>query len=416
MIAPMPAISAAPNHAFPLAAADQCVKCGMCLPHCPTYRVTLDEAESPRGRIMLMQGLAGGTLEASPALQGHLDRCLTCRACERVCPADVPYGELIDAARVDLAQRDPRRTQLARTMAYVLLSRSRRGVAGFLLWAYQRLGLQALVRRFSLLGHGPLARLESLLPRMHVPHMPQSSPGAEELPDVMLFANCTSPLVEPGALAAAVEVLEALGCAVHVPRQQTCCGALHQHAGLEPQARACAERNVAVFAGNTPVLGIASGCTAQLVEYGDLVPGPAGRAFAARSRDIHGFIAAHPGLPQLRFKPLIARVLLHTPCTLRNVLREESGVRSLLARIPGLEVSATDAACCGAAGSYFLSQPEMSDALAAVKVDQARTSRPHFLLTSNVGCGMHLAAAMRRGGLTVEVMHPLQLLARQLAD
>lgn len=412
MITPMPDDSAAPDRAFPLAAADQCVKCGMCLPHCPTYRITLDEAESPRGRIMLMQGLATGMLPASAALEGHLDRCLTCRACERVCPADVPYGQLIDAARINLARRDPSRSRLARAMAFVLLSRTRRALMGFVLWAYQRIGLQALVRATGLLGRGKLARLESLLPRMHLPRLPLSSAGTNH--DVMLFANCTSPLVEPQALAAAVQVLEALGCSVRVPRQQTCCGALHQHAGLARDAQACAERNLEAFAGEAPILGIASGCTAQLVEYGHIAPGPAGRAFAERSRDIHAFIATHPALPQLRFEPLAARVLLHTPCTLRNVLRDEISVRALLSRIPGLEIVTTDAACCGAAGSYFLSQPEMSDALAVAKVEQARASQPHYLLTGNVGCAIHLAAALRRGGITVEVMHPLQLLARQL--
>ena len=404
---------AATPRVFPLAAADQCVKCGMCLPHCPTYRVTLDEAESPRGRIALMQGLVTGALPPNAALQGHLDRCLTCRACEVVCPADVPYGRLIDSAREQLAERVPGRNRVPRLMAAVLTRRPLRFAVAALLWLYQRLGLQRLVRATRLLGRGPLARLESLLPDIHLPHLPEASAETRGAP-VALFANCTSPLVEPDTLEAATTLLEQLGCAVQVPEAQTCCGALHQHAGHAAQARACAARNVAAFAGAAPIVGVASGCTAQLVEYPLLSADPAAAAFAGRVRDIHAFIAAHPALPQLRFRPLDSRVLLHTPCTLRNVVRGEGAVRALLERVPGLRIQAFDSHCCGAAGSYFLTQPTMADALALAKVEQAAAARPEYVLSSNAGCGMHLGAALRRGGITVPVWHPLRLLARQL--
>lgn len=404
---------AATPRAFPLSAADQCVKCGMCLPHCPTYRVTLDEAESPRGRIALMHGVATGALPASPALQAHLDGCLTCRACEVVCPAHVPYGRLIDAARELLAQRAPRRGRLPRLMAAVLTRRPLRFALAALLWLNQRLGLQWLVRASRVLGRGRLARLESLLPEIHLPHLPEGS-TSDHGPPVILFANCTSPLVEPETLEAATTLLEQLGCTVRVPEAQTCCGALHQHAGFAGPARACAERNVAACAGPAPVIGVASGCTAQLLEYPLLSPDPAAADFAARVRDAHGFIAAHPALPQLRFRPLDARVLLHTPCTLRNVVRGEGAVRALLGRVPGLRVEALDSGCCGAAGSYFLTQPEMADALAQAKVEQAAAARPDYVVSSNAGCAMHLGAALRRAGINVPVLHPLRLLAQQL--
>jgi len=407
--------SAAPARSFPMAAADQCVKCGMCLPHCPTYRLTLDEAESPRGRIALMQGLASGALAASPALQAHLDGCLTCRACEVVCPADVPYGRLIDAGRELLAARDPRRGRLARAMAAVLIDRPLRFAVAVALWLYQRLGAQRLVRASGLLGRGALARLESLLPVIYLPRLPRASAAAGG-EAVALFANCTSPLVEPQALQAAVTLLEKFGCAVSVPAAQTCCGAIHQHAGLAPEARACAARNVGAFTGAGPVLGIASGCTAQLLEYGLISPDPAARDLAARVGDIHVFLAAHPALAQRRFRPLPARVLLHTPCTLRNVVKGEGAVRALLARIPGLQVESLDSGCCGAAGSYFLSQPAMADALAQAQVAPVAAARPDYVLSSNAGCAMHLSAALRRAGLSVPVWHPLRLLAQQLEN
>jgi glycolate oxidase iron-sulfur subunit len=409
----MPDDSPATARAFPLAAADQCVKCGLCLPHCPTYRLTLDEAESPRGRIALMQGLATGALAASPALQAHLDRCLTCRACEVVCPAGVPYGRLIDAAREELAAREPRRARLARVLA-ALLTRPWLRLLGVLpLWLYQRLGLQRRVRAGRLLGRGRLARLESLLPRLHLPRLPRPA-STRSRERVMLFANCTSPLVEPQALAAGVDLLERLGCAVDVPRGQTCCGAIGQHAGLAAGARACAGRNLAAFAGTAPVVGIASGCTAELLEYGRHSADPAAAAFAGRVRDLLAYIAGHPQQARLRFRPLAARVLLHLPCTLRNVVRAEGAAAALLARIPDLRVEIMDSGCCGAAGSYFLSQPAMADALAQPNVERVAAARPDYVLSANTGCAMHLEAALRRAGISAPVWHPLRLLAQQV--
>ena len=398
---------------LPLQAADQCVKCGLCLPHCPTYRATLDEAESPRGRLALIQGFANGLLVPDAAAEAHLDGCLTCRACEVVCPALVPYGRLIDAAREHLAQARPHRSRAARLMAAVLTRPALRALVVLPLWLYQRLGLQGLVRRLRLLGHGRLARLESLLPRLHWPRLPAVTASAAAA-DVMLFANCTSPLAEPQALRAAVTLLEALGCRVAVPPDQGCCGAMHQHAGLPQPARACAARNVAAFAGTAPVVGVASGCAAQLLEYG-LLAGDAGRDLARRTRDLAGFVAAHPRFAALEFAPLEARVLVHTPCTQRNVVKAPDSTRRLLERIPGLRLEALDAGCCGAAGSYFVTRPAMADALLEPALEAARRARPDRLVSSNVGCAMHLAAGLRRAGLTVRVSHPLELLAEQLA-
>jgi glycolate oxidase iron-sulfur subunit len=394
-----------------LQVADQCVKCGMCLPHCPTYGATLDEAESPRGRLALMQGMASGLLVADAATEAHLDGCLTCRACEVVCPARVPYGRLIDAARERLAEQRPQRTRVARLMAAVLTQPAWRALALLPLWLYQRLGAQWLVRRLRLLGRGRLARLESLMPRVHFPRRP--APAAANA-DVLLFSNCTSPLVEPAALRATVELLEALGCRVAAPEGQACCGALHQHAGLPAPARACARRNVAAFAGEAPIVGVASGCSAQLLEY-ELLLGEEGGGFARRVRDLGGFLLEHPRFEALRFAPLDARVLLHTPCTQRNVVKAPDTTRRLLERIPGLKVEALDSACCGAAGSYFVTQPDMADALLEPKLAAARRAQPRYVVSSNVGCAMHLAAGLRRAGLTARVVHPLELLARQRA-
>jgi len=397
-----------------LRAADQCVKCGMCLPHCPTYGATLDEAESPRGRLALMQGMAGGLLAPDAAAEAHLDGCLTCRACEAMCPAQVPYGRLIDAVREHLARHRPARTRAARLLAAVLAQPAWRALALAPLWLYQRLGIQALVRRLRLLGRGRLARLESLLPRLHWPRRPAVAATATA-PDVLLFTNCTSPLVEPRALQSAVTLLEALGCTVGVPQGQACCGAQHQHAGLAAPARACALRNIKALSGPAPVVGVASGCTAQLLEYESLVGGTEAAAFGRRVRDLGSFLLAHPRFAELRFAPLAARVLVHTPCSQRNVIKAPDTTRRLLERIPGLAIEALDSACCGAAGSYFVTQPDMADALLEPKLEAARRARPQLLVSSNVGCAMHLAAGLRRAGITTRVLHPVELLAERRA-
>jgi glycolate oxidase iron-sulfur subunit len=413
MIAAMRAEFPPPEDFSALRAADLCVKCGLCLPHCPTYRETLDEAESPRGRLALMQGFANGLIVPDRAAEAHLDGCLTCRACEVVCPARVPYGRLIDAARERLAARRPERTRVARLMAAVLTRPALGALALLPLWLYQRLGLQRLARALRLFGRGRLARLESLLPRVHFRRAPAVA-ATGRAPDVMLFTNCTSPLAEPGALRAAVGLLEALGCTVAVPRGQGCCGALHQHAGLPEPARACARRNVEAFAGAAPIVGVASGCGAQLLEY-ELLLGEAAAPFARRVGDLASFLLAHPRFADLQFAPLAERVLLHVPCTQRNVVKAPDATRRLLERIPGLQVEPLDAGCCGAAGSYFVTRPQMADALLEPTLAAARRAQATLLVSSNVGCAMHLAAGLRRAGLKVRVLHPLELLAEQRA-
>jgi glycolate oxidase iron-sulfur subunit len=304
-------------------------------------------------------------------------------------------------------------------MAAVLTIKPLRFVAALTLRLYQRLGLQHLVRSLHLLGHGPLARLESLLPPIHLPRLPVAQ-GSGTGPRVALFAGCTSPLVEPETLAAAVNVLERLGCRVEVPRAQGCCGALHSHDGMHEPAARCAENNIDAFAQADAVVGVASGCAAQLVEYDRVAPSAGAAAFARKVQDVHAYIASHPALGSLRFRPLEARVLLHTPCTLRNVLKGETAVRALLERIPGLQIETMDAGCCGAAGAYFVTQPEMADALLEKKLEQVRSATPSLVLSSNVGCAMHFAAGLRRAGgrsaSVIPVRHPLQLVAQQLAD
>ncbi|HVT37220.1 MAG TPA: (Fe-S)-binding protein [Nevskiaceae bacterium] len=400
---------------FPLEQADQCVKCGLCLPHCPTYLQTQHEGDSPRGRIALMQGLAMNLVPLSEPLERHLDGCLSCRACERVCPAKVPYGHLIDQGRQMLAQRKPERTRTTRAIGFALTSRTLRNAGGALLWLYQRSGLQWLVRTLHLLGRGPLARMESLLPRVSFPRFPSAAIAAAK-PAVQLFTGCAGELFDGHTLRDASQLLSRLGWSVEIPRAQACCGAIHQHGGETHEAARFVARNLAAFDGDAPVLCSASGCGATLLDYPDIVDGPAAKKFRARVRDIDAFLLEHwPASAQL--KPLAQRIAVHTPCTLKNVMKSDAAVTQLLKKIPQADVFELDAAqhCCGAAGSYFITQPEMADRLLQRKLDALAAQQPDLLVSTNIGCTLHIAGGLRRRGLTVPVVHPVTLLAHQLA-
>ncbi len=413
----MPNTSPSPvTQGFPLDKADLCVKCGLCLPHCPTYLLTQNEAESPRGRIALMQGVATQQLAASPTLQAHLDHCLGCRNCESVCPAQVPYGELIDAGREALQAAHPTRNRGLRWLAPWFTQAGKRQFLQHLLRLYQALGLHALMRTL-LPKNGKLARANALLPVI------TRSPVAGKYPNlaasrgtVHLFTGCVSDLVDGELLKDSLYLLQHCGFEVVISPHQGCCGALHQHNGMTAEAQRFFEKNLHAYAESAnPIIGTATGCTAMLKEYGVYRPGKETNAMVERVTDICAFLSQHwdSALP---VAPLPATALVHEPCSLRNVLGGAEKLYALLGKIPGLSAHALEdnATCCGAAGSMMLSAPEQADALVEAKREAVQRLQPDYLLTSNVGCGMHLGASLRRGGLSAEIVHPVSLLARQL--
>jgi len=395
--------------AFPSALAARCVACGLCLPHCPTYQKTRRETESPRGRIALMQGLVSGDLAGGPALEAHLDHCLVCRSCEAVCPSRVPYGQLIDSARALLRRRQPPSWLRRRALA-ILASPAALGRVQRWLRRYQRSGMAWLMRKSGLLRATGLARLEASLPAV-----PAGRPLAGTFPspgdrgEVSLFTGCIQSALDRDTIAAAIRVLNALGYTVHVPPGQACCGALHLHAGDTATAETLAARNLAAFDDGRPILYLATGCGATLSEYGQQIEAA---RFTDRLVEITRFVneAPWPVAPA----PLQARIAVHTPCTHRNVVGGTASVPALLGRIPGVEVEplAPATRCCGAAGTYFLEFPRMADELRADVLAAAQAARPDYLVTTNVGCALHLAGGP---GAAAPVVHPLVLLDRALA-
>lgn len=407
----------APATPFPDAEADRCVKCGLCLPHCPSYCDTQLEGDSPRGRIALMQGLSDGRLALSPRLEQHLDACLGCRACERVCPAGVPFGSLIDAGRLRMAHERPQRLRATAVMSALLRSRASRRLLAWLLWSAQRLGLVATLR--ALLpppSRSRSARLLSLLPDLERPRRPQLPQPARTRGRAAVFMGCVGEISERGLAADLARLLAACGIEAVLPDGQGCCGAIDQHAGRPEVAAACARNNRLAFAESQAdaILPLATGCAATLRDYDRLAP-DRGSAFAAWLRDPLDFLLEHG--EALRFRALPLRVAVHEPCTQTNVIRKGAALRALLARIPELELVELDPAggCCGAAGSYFVTAPAAADRLLEPNLAAARALAPQIIVSANVGCSLHLAAGLHRAGLRVETLHPLRLLARQLA-
>lgn len=396
-----------------LSAAERCVKCGLCLPHCPTFQLTGNEADSPRGRISLMQLLDQPDTNWSPGLFRHLDQCLMCHACEAMCPSGVPFGKLMDTSRAKLQQhrRDTLWQRVSQRAGLTLLTtRSGRKLTAAGLSLIRPLGLHRLPGM-------PLTARRMLRMLPEPVSIPDSAPRAA-LPAargrISLFTGCTGELFDRETLDAARQLLDRLGYTVELPQQQACCGALHQHSGHPGHARQLAGRNLQAFAGNSePVLTVASGCCAHLQQYTDLYPESGN--FSHRVTDVLAFLAdRHAG--DLAFRALPGKVALYLPCTQRNVLGT-AALGEIMTWIPQLEVTTInpDGGCCGAAGSYMLTEPELSARLAEAMVDKVIASGCTTLLSTNIGCSLQLRGGLRQRGVDMEILHPLTLLGRQLA-
>lgn len=393
------------------------------MPHCPTYRKTLNEADSPRGRIMLMSAVLDGALPINRRFFHHLDQCLICRACEDVCPNNVPYGQLVNRVR-DAVEPSRRRGVVVRVMRRMGLDGVVASPSG-LAWmartlrVWERLGGRSLVRlagRLGLSRLGGLAEALPLIPARQVWLPAYPAEGAVR-GRVALFLGCVARMLDVETLRAAVFVLNKLGYTVDVPSGQNCCGALHAGQGELEKAGALARENKAAFSGDCwdVVIVTASGCCGALREY-SLTIGKDAEIFARKVAEIGDFLSGAEVWRAVEILPLHEKIVVHEPCSLRNVLHGQAALYQLLQRIPGAEIVALDGndQCCGAGGAYHLTQPEMSARLLADKVAAMKTSGSRVIASSNIGCALHLAAGARRAGLEVEVLHPITLLARQM--
>ncbi len=391
----------------PFAALDPCVHCGFCLPACPTYLATGDEADSPRGRIVLMRALERGEIRADDAaLLQHLDACLGCRGCEPVCPSGVGYGRGLEAARTLLAERRGFRP-FARLVLGVFARRAAwHPIFGAARWI-RRLGIAnrlASPRRFG------MAMLAATRPIARSPNRPiGQSPGS---PTVALFRGCVMDELFGHVHDATRRTLEANGYTVLEAPGQGCCGALHAHAGDPGTARTLARANLAAFAARADFIVVNSaGCGALLKDYGHLLEDEAGQRFAARVRDVSELLAERGPRPG---GALDLAVAYDAPCHLQHAQRVHEPVLAMLRAIPGLQLSLLPGfdRCCGSAGIYSLLEPAMSQAVLAQKVAgiAEASPRPALVTTGNPGCLMQIGGGLRAAGLPIRVAHPVELL------
>ncbi|MCF6218611.1 MAG: (Fe-S)-binding protein [Gammaproteobacteria bacterium] len=399
---------------------DQCVMCGMCAPHCPTYREHHNEAESPRGRIALIQALLNDKLALDDQLKQHLDSCLSCRACEASCPSGVKYGELLDGIRAVQRQQEERPNQAKERLLKTLASGKRLRNSAKLIRLAQRSGTYALlskgIERFIVDQPHISELLPAPLPARKNWEKQYSAIG-EERGCISLFTGCIADICDQKTLQDAVTLLTHIGFRVEIPAQQACCGALHHHAGDTANSQRLAEINIEAFSANADqhIIHCATGCGAHLMEYRQQLNTSQAHHFSVKVDEISHFLLSN-GIQKLAFKPLHKSVSIHLPCTQRNVLKQSLTPFELLELIPSLKSTplADNSHCCGAAGSYMLEQPQMAQQLRQNKLDAVQQQQSQILVSSNIGCAMYLAAGIRQQGLSVEVIHPISLLVRQL--
>ncbi len=391
-----------------------CVHCGLCLSACPTYVELGTEMDSPRGRIYLMKGLRDGDIAPTAEVVRHLDLCLGCRACETACPSGVHYGELIEAARTELA-RSPVRPRLralwVRAIQEVFPSASRLRALLAPLRLAQSLGLGGLLRVLPFTALLPELGAAEALP-------PEIEARGEERRRVGLLPGCVNQVLFARVNAATVRVLARNGCRVLVRGGDGCCGALHLHAGERRRAQQMARVIIDSFPEDLDAIVVnAAGCGASMKEYGALLRddpkyAEKARRFAAKVADVTELLAALPVVPPPRV--IAAQVTYHDACHLAHAQGVRQAPRTLLRAVSGIELVELEEAdhCCGSAGSYNLTEPAMAKRLARRKVERVLATGARYVFTANPGCALQIAAGLRRAGSRAEVLHPVELLDR----
>ena len=410
--------------------AAQCVKCGLCATHCPTYKATLQEGESPRGRIALMQGIANKALPIDSTLKNHLDNCLNCLACEQACPAHVPYGDLIDMTREILAITPHHKPTFNHTLLYAALTQPKLlRLIITLLRGYQRMGFSHILKHTPILKHSTLARYAMYLPplsryaplkKFYATHL-QPQQGT-----VALFTGCLTPFLSQHTALHYIALLNHLGFNVVIPTAQRCCGGLYLHSGQAHKMRPLAHINVQAFnaLNVNAIVSINTGCTAVLQDY---VRHPSLRhtvandtlgdtqLFSQRIIDMNTFLA-HANWPDtLKWQPENRRIAVHIPCSLRYRLKQLNPLIQLLQRIPNINlITLPQQDCCGGAGTYMLERPQLASEFQRNTVHNLLKLRPELIVTANIGCALQLRYGFNEIGVNLPIMHAGSLIARAL--
>ncbi len=412
------------------AVVQQCMHCGMCLPTCPTYATTLRERSSPRGRIAMMRAIADGRRELSASFAEEMYFCLGCLACQTACPAGVNYGELFESARAEVERQGvldtPKRRRIRDwTLRWLFVERTRLHALARLLRFYQRSGIEGFVRRLGLLNLLPksLRDLEPLTPRMSrqftAAHHAQSADPEAARYRVALLSGCVQDIAFADVNADTIFALRQNGCQVLLPPEQACCGSLHAHNGDVEYARALARRNIDAFAPEDldAIIVNAGGCGSHMKHYDHLLEHDSDYAARAKIwsekvKDIHEYLA------EIGFRAPAAgcgvtQVTYHESCHLKHGQRVADAPRQILSSIPDVELIELAEAdwCCGSAGIYNITQPDMSMRLLDRKMGHVRDTGASVVATGNPGCAIQLVHGSQREEMVLDVVHPISLLA-----
>ena len=402
-----------------------CMRCGMCLPHCPTYRETFLETASPRGRVALIRKVQEGELDQSERLLEFLSLCLDCQACASACPCGVNAGELVAEFTCERKEGEGLNFMEDLILRKLVPHPDRLETSMAPLRLYQRTGLQRLVRNLGLLKMFPkeLERMEGLLPTL--PDRPLRQEIQEVTPaigpergTIGFFLGCVMSLIFSDASRATIQLLTSLGYRVITPRNQVCCGAPNMLGGDLAGLQEAARTNVAVFAGYDVdfIVTDCGGCGAELKKYGHHGEGEAMTEFSAKVRDISEVLARHADELALLLQPLPLKVTYHDPCHIAHCQGIRKEPRELLKLVPGLEYRELEMAdaCCGSAGTYNIAQPEMADRILQRKLASIAASGAEVLITSNPGCLLQLKKGLAEHLPGVRIMHLTEILSQSL--
>ncbi len=414
-----------------------CVHCGLCTSACPTYVETGDENDSPRGRIYLMRSVVDGRLDLTEKVKGHLDLCLDCRSCETACPSGVQYGRLLEPFRVEMQQDLPAAASnntappnpkkpdwFHRWIMYGLFPDRKR-----MAWALaparlmQTLKLDRLADAVGLTKLLPdrLRRMQEQLPTLNksLPALPEFLPAkGERRATVGLFLGCVADAMFRRVHWATARVLQENGCAVVIPQAQACCGAIHYHSGAAEPAIELMQKNVTAFDNESldAVIVNVAGCGSMLKDYSHVAEEIAKSSsvdpskFVSKIKDVSEFLAELG--PRTPVGPINAVVAYQDACHLQHAQQIRQPPRDLLNLIPGIQLQpiAEPELCCGAAGSYSLTQPEMADRLGQRKTNNLLAVNPDIIASGNAGCSLQLQAHLKKAGRDTPVLHPMELL------
>jgi glycolate oxidase iron-sulfur subunit len=400
-----------------------CIHCGLCLASCPTYLETGNENDSPRGRIYLMRAVQSGRLPLGQTAVRHIDLCLGCRACEAVCPSGVQYGELLEATR-DHIERNYRRSAFQRLLRQVAIEKifpfpRRLRLALPPAKLVKKLGAEKLLPKFA---REALSLIPDHVTQAALPELAPALTGTKR-GRVGFISGCVMSVMFGQTNVASVKLLNKAGYDVATPKGQVCCGALYAHSGNLARARACARRNIAVF-GRLDLDAIiinAAGCGSTLKEYGQLLHDDSAWAeraqqFSASVRDLTEVLAALPVQVVNRESPTGNRVTYHDACHLAHPQHITRQPRELVRAVAGshlVELAESDV-CCGSAGSYNLTEPEMAERLQQRKIQNILQTGANIVVTTNPGCILQIRAGLRKAGAPhIQVLHLADFLARE---